>query len=70
MFSPVEDELLLSLQCLNASGVLSSHGMAQKAGLTLGDFSLLCPALLNQIDGGACILHGDAPRHEDEGKSA
>ncbi|XP_072219488.1 zinc transporter ZIP6 [Leuresthes tenuis] len=53
-------------ECLNASSVLSSHGMAQEAGLTLGDFSLLCPALLNQMDGGACILHGDAPRHQDQ----
>ncbi|KAM4552254.1 zinc transporter ZIP6 isoform 2-T8 [Odontesthes bonariensis] len=65
----VDQDQLHSLdhaECMNASSVLSSHGMAQGAGLTLGDFGLLCPALLNQIDGGACILHGDAPRHQDE----
>ncbi|XP_053186829.1 zinc transporter ZIP6 [Scomber japonicus] len=44
-------------ECLNASSILSSHGMTQEVGVTLGDFSFLCPALLNQIDSGACILH-------------
>lgn len=28
--------------------------------MSLGDFSLLCPALLHQIDEGACIVHGRA----------
>uniref|UniRef100_A0A3B4GG09 Zinc transporter ZIP6 n=1 Tax=Pundamilia nyererei TaxID=303518 RepID=A0A3B4GG09_9CICH len=50
-------------ECLNASFILSSHGMSQEAGVTLRDFSFLCPALLNQIDGGACVLHGDASAH-------
>lgn len=39
--------------------------MAQEAGVTLSDFSFLCPALLNQIDDGACILHGSAAQHRD-----
>uniref|UniRef100_A0A8D3DPV0 Zinc transporter ZIP6 n=1 Tax=Scophthalmus maximus TaxID=52904 RepID=A0A8D3DPV0_SCOMX len=42
------------LQCLNASSILSSHGMSQEVAVTLGDFRYLCPALLNQIDFG-CV---------------
>ncbi|XP_049930441.1 zinc transporter ZIP6 [Epinephelus moara] len=52
-----------NVECLNASTILSSHGMSQEVGVTLADFSFLCPALLNQIDGGACILHGGAATH-------
>uniref|UniRef100_A0A087XYE8 Zinc transporter ZIP6 n=1 Tax=Poecilia formosa TaxID=48698 RepID=A0A087XYE8_POEFO len=53
--------------CLNASGLLLSHGMSQEGGVALGDFSFLCPALLHQIDSGACLLHGDASGHEGTG---
>ncbi|XP_078121235.1 zinc transporter ZIP6 isoform X2 [Sander vitreus] len=53
-----------SAECLNASTILSSHGMFQGVDVTLADFSFLCPALLNQIDGGACILHGSAADHK------
>ncbi|XP_054623304.1 zinc transporter ZIP6 [Dunckerocampus dactyliophorus] len=45
------------IECLNASSILSSHGMTQEGGVTLADFTYLCPALLHQIDAGACILH-------------
>uniref|UniRef100_A0A8C9ZSY4 Zinc transporter ZIP6 n=1 Tax=Sander lucioperca TaxID=283035 RepID=A0A8C9ZSY4_SANLU len=44
--------------CLNASTILSSHGMFQGVDVTLADFSFLCPALLNQIDDevfGLCV---------------
>ncbi|XP_014825816.1 PREDICTED: histidine-rich carboxyl terminus protein 1 [Poecilia mexicana] len=54
-------------ECLNASGLLLSHGMSQEGGVALGDFSFLCPALLHQIDSGACLLHGDASGHEGTG---
>ncbi|XP_047224729.1 zinc transporter ZIP6-like [Girardinichthys multiradiatus] len=54
-------------ECLNASGLLFSHGMSQDGVVALGDFVYLCPALLNQIDSGACLLHGDASRYEDRG---
>ncbi|XP_008432978.1 zinc transporter ZIP6 [Poecilia reticulata] len=70
---PVEhrDELdqdhLEEEECLNASALLLSHGMSQEGGVALGDFSFLCPALLHQIDSGACLLHGDASRHQDTG---
>ncbi|XP_043991140.1 zinc transporter ZIP6 isoform X2 [Gambusia affinis] len=63
-----EDEVRLTQEeCLNASGLLLSHGMSQEGGVALGDFSFLCPALLHQIDSGACLLHGDAPRLEGPG---
>ncbi|KAG7526806.1 hypothetical protein JOB18_045407 [Solea senegalensis] len=48
---------IASAECLNAYRLLSSHGMSQEVGMALGDFSYLCPALLNQIDAGACIVH-------------
>lgn len=51
------------MECLSASSILTSHGMSQDVAVTVGDFSFLCPALLNQIDGGACLLHGDAAGH-------
>ncbi|XP_062260585.1 zinc transporter ZIP6 isoform X1 [Platichthys flesus] len=54
-----------TVECLNVSSVLSSHGMSQGGGVTLGDFSYLCPALLNQIDSGACIVHGEDTTHGD-----
>ncbi|KAG7218625.1 hypothetical protein INR49_019984 [Caranx melampygus] len=52
------------LLCLNASSILSSHGMSQEVGVTLTDFGLLCPALLNQIDVGACVVHGEDRDHK------
>lgn len=56
------------LQCLNASSILSSHGMSQEAAVTASDFSFLCPALLHQIDDGACIVHGGAAGHGAKGR--
>lgn len=56
-----------NFQCMNASSILSTHGMSQEMGVTLSDFSYLCPALLNQIDGGACILHEDPSEHGKRG---
>lgn len=51
-------------ECLNASSLLSTHGLSPNGRLTLGDFSLLCPALLHQMDGGACVQHmGPDHRH-------
>ncbi|XP_038158960.1 zinc transporter ZIP6-like isoform X2 [Cyprinodon tularosa] len=56
-----------SEECLNASGLLFSHGMSQEGGVALRDFAYLCPALLNQIDSGACLLHGDVSQHDHKG---
>uniref|UniRef100_A0A671K3G4 Zinc transporter ZIP6 n=1 Tax=Sinocyclocheilus anshuiensis TaxID=1608454 RepID=A0A671K3G4_9TELE len=46
-------------QCLNASTILQSHGMTKEMGLSVKDFSYLCPALLMQIDSNSCLLHDD-----------
>ncbi|KAJ4920172.1 hypothetical protein JOQ06_024323 [Pogonophryne albipinna] len=46
-----------SVECLNASTLLSSHGMSSGGSVSFADFSFLCPALLHQIDDGACIRH-------------
>uniref|UniRef100_A0A671K120 Zinc transporter ZIP6 n=2 Tax=Sinocyclocheilus anshuiensis TaxID=1608454 RepID=A0A671K120_9TELE len=48
-----------SLACLNASTILQSHGMTKEMGLSVKDFSYLCPALLMQIDSNSCLLHDD-----------
>ncbi|XP_061776663.1 zinc transporter ZIP6 isoform X1 [Nerophis ophidion] len=45
------------VECLNASSILSLHGMTKEGGVTLADFRYLCPTLLYQIDTGACLLH-------------
>ncbi|KAM4727785.1 zinc transporter ZIP6 isoform 1-T4 [Anableps anableps] len=55
-------------ECLNASGLLLTHGMSQEVGVALGDFAYLCPALLHQIDSGACLLHGNADKEHKHHK--
>ncbi|KAF4117625.1 hypothetical protein G5714_002178 [Onychostoma macrolepis] len=45
--------------CQNASTILQSHGMTKEMGLSVKDFSYLCPALLMQIDSNSCLLHDD-----------
>lgn len=46
-------------QCQNASTILQSHGMTKEVGLSVKDFSYLCPALLMQIDSSSCLMHDD-----------
>ncbi|CAM4589149.1 unnamed protein product [Leuciscus chuanchicus] len=48
-----------SLECQNASTILQSHGMTKEMGLSVKDFSYLCPALLMQIDSKSCLVHKD-----------
>lgn len=57
-------------QCLGVSTILSSHGMSQDLGVTVSDFSFLCPALLHQIEGGACIHHGNTVGHGARGSES
>nr|XP_023671383.1 zinc transporter ZIP6 isoform X2 [Paramormyrops kingsleyae] len=45
------------VECLNASRLLTAHGMTSEMVLSLTDFGYLCPALLNQIDSKSCIRH-------------
>ncbi|XP_068605073.1 zinc transporter ZIP6 [Brachionichthys hirsutus] len=54
-------------ECLSASAVLSSHGMSQAADVSVSDFSVLCPALLQQVDDAACILHSERDHEHDAG---
>ncbi|KAK7944691.1 hypothetical protein WMY93_000419 [Mugilogobius chulae] len=49
--------------CLNASTFLASHGLASEGRLTPGDFALLCPSLLDQLDLGACVRHSTGVEH-------
>ncbi|XP_067170201.1 zinc transporter ZIP5 isoform X2 [Apteryx mantelli] len=45
--------------CLNVTQLLVNFGLASVAQLTPEQFSLLCPALLYQIDSRVCIQHSD-----------
>ncbi|XP_062453094.1 zinc transporter ZIP5 [Rhea pennata] len=45
--------------CLNVTQLLLNFGLASVARLTPEQFSLLCPALLYQIDSRVCIQHSD-----------
>ncbi|XP_041103967.1 zinc transporter ZIP6 isoform X2 [Polyodon spathula] len=63
----------LEQECLNASRILSSHGMNMETVLTHVEFSYLCPALLNQIDSKSCIQHTaylKKPGHEADHKNS
>lgn len=51
-------------ECFNASGLMISHGISTQVLLTAMDFSYLCPAIVNQIDGRNCLTH--APRQNAE----
>ncbi|XP_034039358.1 zinc transporter ZIP6 isoform X2 [Thalassophryne amazonica] len=62
----LHNKSLDSIECMNASSILFSHGMSQDVGVTVGDFSYLCPALLNQIDGKVCIHHRHAPEDREK----
>uniref|UniRef100_H3AEY6 Zinc transporter ZIP6 n=1 Tax=Latimeria chalumnae TaxID=7897 RepID=H3AEY6_LATCH len=48
--------------CLNASTLLTSHGLTPQMMLTHVEFSYLCPALLNQIDSNSCIIHASGQK--------
>lgn len=44
--------------------------MSQNAGVAFDDFAILCPALLRQIDDGACIVHEGAAVHGERGTAS
>uniref|UniRef100_A0A8B9ZHG9 Solute carrier family 39 member 5 n=1 Tax=Anas platyrhynchos TaxID=8839 RepID=A0A8B9ZHG9_ANAPL len=46
-------------QCLNVTQLLVNFGLASVSQLTPEQFTLLCPALLYQIDSRVCIQHRD-----------
>lgn len=40
------------------------HGISIQASLTATEFSYLCPAIINQIDGRNCIIHATSEKAE------
>ncbi|XP_025894150.1 zinc transporter ZIP6 [Nothoprocta perdicaria] len=51
-------------ECSNASKLMQSHGIGTQAWLTATEFSYLCPAIINQIDGKYCIVHATSEKAE------
>ncbi|KAJ7420667.1 hypothetical protein WISP_47066 [Willisornis vidua] len=56
-------------ECSNASKLMQSHGIGTQVLLTASEFSYLCPALINQIDGKYCIVHASSEKAETPPKS-
>ncbi|XP_053099854.1 zinc transporter ZIP6 [Hemicordylus capensis] len=51
-------------ECFNASKLMLSHGISTQVLLTATDFSYLCPAIVNQIDGRYCVIHSASEKAE------
>lgn len=43
---------------------MQSHGISTEVLLSATEFSYLCPALINQIDGKYCIVHASSEKAE------
>uniref|UniRef100_A0A8C8VGC6 Zinc transporter ZIP6 n=1 Tax=Pelusios castaneus TaxID=367368 RepID=A0A8C8VGC6_9SAUR len=56
-------------ECFNASKLMLSHGISTQVLLTATEFSYLCPAIINQIDGKYCIVHTASDKAETSPKS-
>ncbi|XP_027742656.1 zinc transporter ZIP6 [Empidonax traillii] len=56
-------------ECSNASKLMQSHGIGTQVLLSATEFSYLCPALINQIDGKYCIVHATSEKAETPPKS-
>ncbi|NXT90535.1 S39A6 protein, partial [Anhinga rufa] len=56
-------------ECSSASKLMQSHGIGPQVLLTATEFSYLCPALINQIDGKYCIVHATSEKAETPPKS-
>ncbi|XP_009949791.1 PREDICTED: zinc transporter ZIP6-like, partial [Leptosomus discolor] len=56
-------------ECSSASKLMQSHGIGTQVLLTATEFSYLCPALINQIDGKYCIVHASSEKAETPPKS-
>ncbi|NWI30759.1 S39A6 protein, partial [Sula dactylatra] len=56
-------------ECASASKLMQSHGIGPQVLLTATEFSYLCPALINQIDGKYCIVHATSEKAETPPKS-
>ncbi|XP_072267989.1 zinc transporter ZIP6 isoform X2 [Pyxicephalus adspersus] len=47
----------MSVECLNASRLLTSHGMDRHMLLDVVEFRYICPAIINQIDRKSCLIN-------------
>ncbi|XP_042317832.1 zinc transporter ZIP6 [Sceloporus undulatus] len=56
-------------ECFNASKLMLSHGISTQVLLTATDFSYLCPAIVNQIDGRYCLIHTTSEKAETPPKT-
>ncbi|XP_066480144.1 zinc transporter ZIP6 [Tiliqua scincoides] len=56
-------------ECFNASKLMLSHGISTQVLLTAVDFSYLCPAIVNQIDGRNCLIHTASEKAETPPKT-
>ncbi|XP_040288795.1 zinc transporter ZIP6 [Bufo bufo] len=46
-------------ECLNASRLLTSHGMDMHMLLGVNEFGYICPAIINQIDRKSCLINAE-----------
>ncbi|XP_032630869.1 zinc transporter ZIP6 isoform X2 [Chelonoidis abingdonii] len=56
-------------ECLNVSKLMTSHGISTQVLLTATEFSYICPAIVNQIDGKFCVMHAASEKAESPPKS-
>uniref|UniRef100_A0A6I8P565 Alpha-catulin n=2 Tax=Ornithorhynchus anatinus TaxID=9258 RepID=A0A6I8P565_ORNAN len=56
-------------QCFNTSNLLQSHGIGMQVILNATEFSYLCPAIINQIDGRSCAVHVNSEKVESPPKT-
>ncbi|XP_075682904.1 zinc transporter ZIP6 [Rhinoderma darwinii] len=47
------------VECLNASRLLTLHGMDMQMLLGVDEFSYICPAIINQIDRKPCLINNE-----------
>lgn len=46
-----------------------SHGISTRVPLTAIEFSYICPAIVNQIDGRYCVIHATSEKTETPPKT-
>ncbi|EMP33912.1 Zinc transporter ZIP6 [Chelonia mydas] len=67
--SPSAMNVTESSSCFNVSKLMTSHGISTQVLLTATEFSYLCPAIINQIDGKHCVIHAASEKTESPPKS-
>ncbi|XP_077789510.1 zinc transporter ZIP6 isoform X2 [Podarcis muralis] len=67
--NPNPNIVLESSNCFNASKLMLSHGISTRVPLTAIEFSYICPAIVNQIDGRYCVIHATSEKTETPPKT-